>query len=623
MRSKGEEPSSSRCEQEENRKYPPLGDYGVIGDLKTVALVGPGARIDMLCFPEFDSPSVFAAHVDDAKGGHFDLTPELEDANEIQQYFPDTNILLSRFLSEEGIAEVSDFMNLQVGRSRQALVRRAKAVNRKTRFRLRCAPRFNYARSGHETTKVEGGVLLKSDDDLSLRLRSNVPLEIEGCDCVAEFTLEAGESALFILEDVAQDDDFEPLDFSSKAFKATSDYWRAWCSQCTYTGHWRDAVLRSALALKLLVSEKHGSIVAAPTFGFPSEVGGERNWDYRYVWLRDASFTVYAFLRVGFTEEAHRFMQWLQRRIEELADGRDLQTIYRLDGSRVEGEFQLEHLEGYRKSKPIRVGSTNHDQLQLDIYGEIMDAVYLFEKHGKSISNAFWKSVVSMIDHVSENWREPDASIWEVRGGEREFLYSRVMCWVAVDRAIRLSNRRSLPAPIERWRALRDEIYNSVFEEFWNEELEAFVQFKGAEVVDAAVLIMPLVRFISPTDPQWLKTLEAIERELAEDSLVYRYRVNEAFPEKLEGKDSTFTICSFWLIECVARAGDLQKARYLFEKMQTYGNSLGLYAEQINVRGELLGNIPQAFSHLALISAAYDLDRRLKKEAPEVTGASD
>lgn len=293
------------------------------------------------------------------------------------------------------------------------------------------------------------------------------------------------------------------------------------------------------------------------------------------------------------------------------------------NGSRLEGEFHLEHLEGYRRSQPVRIGSTNHDQLQLDIYGEIMDAVYLYEKHGESISHDFWKSLKLLIEFVSNNWERSDASIWEIRGGDRQFLYSRVMCWVAVDRAIRLANKRSLPAPIEEWRRLRDEIYESVFDDFWNKEKQAFVQFKGSETLDAAALIMPLVRFVSPTDPKWLRAMEVIQEELAEDSLVYRYRANKAFPENLEGEDGTFSICSFWLIECISRTGDAPKARYLFEKMLTYGNKVGLFSEQINSRGEPLGNLPQAFTHLALISAAYDLNRRLKSEGPEVSGLPD
>lgn len=604
------------------KSYPPIENYGVIGDLRTVALVGPGARIDQLCWPQFDSPSVFAGHIDREDGGHFAIEPLLRGAREKKLYFPGTNVLLSRCLSEDGIAEVSDFMYLAPGDDkRQALVRRAKAVHGRIRFRLRCAPRFDYARSGHHVEERDGALIFEENKDggLALRLRGTAPLEADGPDGLATFELDHDETALFIL-DSPDEAEGPGLPLDSQAFKTTADYWHRWLAGCQYKGRWQEMVHRSALALKLLVSRDYGSVVAAPTFGFPNDPGGERNWDYRRAWLRDAAFTIYAFMRLGYTEEAKGFMDWLKDRIGELGEGDELQAIYRIDGTPIRGEIQLDHLEGYEGSLPIRIGSTNYERLQLDIYGELMDSVYLYDKYGEATSYDLWKGLGKLVDYVTANWRRPDSSIWEVRAGEYEFLFSRVMCWVAMDRAIRLAQKRSLPAPIEDWRKTRDSIYHSVFEDFWSEKKGAFTQFKGSDALDAAALIMPLVRFISPTDPRWLSAMEAIERELAEDSLVYRYRVNEAFPEKLEGKDGTFSICSFWLIECVGRSGDLRKARYLMEKMLSYANPLGLFAEQIGSRGEALGNLPQAFTHLALISAAYDLDRRLNQAGPEVGG---
>ncbi|WP_386821436.1 glycoside hydrolase family 15 protein [Luteolibacter algae] len=601
-----------------NDSYPPIEDYGIIGDLRTTALVGRNGSIDFMCFPEFDSPSIFCANTDRVKGGRFQIRPLLEEMNEKQLYLPDTNVLITRFLSTEGVGEISNYMVLSAdeGPCEQALVRRAKCVIGEVSFRLLFAPRFDYARARHKVTaECENCLLFESEgsDGLKLRLHSSVPLEILENDGYAEFTLKAGEHATFTMEEAGAERDSRcgNEEYSSDSFKKTCDYWRAWIARCTYDGRWREAVHRSALALKLLTSKKHGSVIAAPCFGFPNEVGGVRNWDYRYTWLRDASFSTYALMRIGYTEEAQAFTNWLENRIKELGDDEVLQIMYRIDGTKLDGEFHLDQLEGYMHSKPIRIGSTNHDQIQLDIFGEVMDSVYLCDKYGSPISRDLWMNLQRLIAYVCDHWRDKDAGIWEIRGGHREFLYSRVMCWVALDRAIRLASKRGLPAPTALWQENRNAIYHAVFENFWDEEQGAFVQSKGSTALDASALIMPLVRFISPTDPRWLSCLKAIENDLVEDSLVHRYHVGEAFSDELEGKEGSFSICSFWYIECISRSGDVQKARLMFEKMLGYSNHLGLFSEQLGKKGEFLGNIPQAFTHLAMISAAFDLDRRL------------
>lgn len=598
--------------------YPPIEDYGIIGDLATAALVGKRGSIDFMCFPEFDSPSIFCANCDRVKGGRFQIEPQLADVNEKHLYLPDTNVLLTRHLSEQGVAEISNYMVLSPetdGECEQALVRRAKCVLGEVTFRFTFAPRFDYARAAHTAKRAcEKSIVFRSEgaDGLALRLHATIPIEIRENDGYAEFTLAAGESATFIMEENREGSSpCENDDYSTESFKKTCDYWRSWISRCTYNGRWRESVHRSALALKLLTSRKHGSIIAAPCFGFPNEVGGERNWDYRFTWLRDASFTVYAFMRLGYTEEAAAFTAWLEDRIAEIPEGKTLEIMYRIDGSPIGGEFHLDHLEGYMKSKPVRIGSTNHDQIQLDIFGEVIDSIYLYDKYGTPISRRLWLKLHRLVDYVVNHWMDKDVGIWEVRGGAQEFLYSRLMCWVALDRAIRLAHKRSLPAPLKKWLKVRDEIYENIFEHFFSEKRQSFVQFKGTEALDAATLMMPLVRFISPTDPKWLSTLKAIEEDLTQDSLVRRYNVGEAFSDELAGTEGSFSICSFWFIECVSRTGDLQKARYLFEKMLGYSNDLGLFSEQLGKRGEFLGNVPQAFTHLAMISAAYDLDRRL------------
>jgi GH15 family glucan-1,4-alpha-glucosidase len=604
----------------ETQHFPAIEDYAVIGDLRTVALVGRMGSIDCLCFPEFDSPSVFAAHVDREKGGRFQIEPQWTECREQQLYLPDTNVLITRFLANEGVAEISNYMVLSEdgGDCEQALVRRAKCVHGEATFRLRFEPRFNYARSAHKAEQEDPHVLRfdsEGRDGLQIRLRSESPLELRDKDGFAEFTLREGDTATFIMEAVGTDESAcAQSDYAVTSFKKTCNYWHNWIGHCKYNGRWREAVHRSALALKLLTSRRHGSIIAAPCFGFPNEVGGERNWDYRYTWLRDASFSTYALMRLGYTDEARAFMRWLEDRINELDEGDSLQVLYRIDGSRLDGETHLEHLHGYKGSQPVRIGSTNHDQRQLDIYGEVMDSVYLHDKYGSPVSEQLWRSLRRLVEYVCEHWQHKDAGIWEVRGEQRAFLYSRVMCWVALDRAIRLSDKRGLPSDRNRWREVRDEIYESVFQDFWDADRGAFVQFKGTTALDASALIMPLVRFISPTDPKWLGTLKAIDEDLVEDSLVYRYQVGEAFEDQLEGGEGTFSICSFWYIECISRSGDLRKARFLFEKMLSYANDLGLFSEQLGAKAEFLGNIPQAFTHLAMISAAFDLDRRLDED---------
>ncbi len=595
--------------------YRPIEDYGLIGDMRTTALVGMDGSIDFLCYPDFDSPSVFAALLDHARGGRFQLHPVLPEARPKQLYLPDNNILLSRFLSEEGVAEVSDFMPVDERGGAPTLVRRAKTVRGEVRFEMVCAPRFDYGRASHRVEAGDGEVLFHADgpQGLSLRLRSDRPLRIVQGDAVSTFTLGTGETAAFVLEQAEAGVPARSAspDYVARSFKETSNFWRSWIGRSTYRGRWQEIVHRSALALKLLTSRRHGSLIAAPTFGLPETVGGKRNWDYRYTWIRDASFTLYALMRLGFDDEAGHFMHWLEMVVGQIGSGDGLQVMYGLDGRSRLAEVPLGHLEGYRGSSPVRVGNAAHNQLQLDIYGELMDSVYLYDKYGEPIHYDLWVKLIGLVDWVCDNWRQPDEGIWEVRGGRQEFLSSRVMCWVAVDRALRLAGRRSLPAPRQQWLAAREAIYRDVFEHFWDGRRRTFVQHRGTRAVDAASLLMPLVRFIGPTDPRWLSTLAAVEQDLVDDSLVRRYRLEDAAPDGFTGTEGTFNMCSFWYIECVGRAGDLNKARFLFEKVLGYANHLGLYSEELGRRGEHLGNFPQAFTHLALISAAFDLDRRL------------
>lgn len=607
--------------------YQPIENYGIIGDMHTVALVGINGSIDWLCFPHFDSPSVFAALLDDKKGGSFQICPTHEDCTFKQLYWPDTNVLVTRFLNHDGVGEIVDFMPIDeehtAHEKTHRVIRFVRVVRGSMTFRMECVPAFNFARDVHETQFGPHGVAFQSAD-LSLELETTVALEPWGAGVCATFTLHEGEQTTFLLQELPEDwlEQQVPYCDGEKLFDSTVIYWRRWLAQCNYTGRWREMVYRSALVLKLLTYAPTGAIIAAATASLPEGIGGERNWDYRYTWIRDAAFTLYALMRIGFTQEAAAFMHWLEARTHELKPDGALQIMYGIDGRHELPEIILDHLDGYKGSKPVRIGNGAYDQLQLDIYGELMDSVYLYNKYGEPISYDLWVELRRLVNWVCENWRRTDEGIWEVRSGQQHFVYSKLMCWVAIDRGLRLADKRSFPADRELWSRVRDEIYEDIMQQGWNEERQAFVQYYGSDSLDAANLMMPLVFFVAPSDPRMLKTLAAINQSpdrngLVADSLVYRYNVQHS-DDGLDGEEGTFNICTFWMVEALTRAGRsdpayLDEARRMFERMLGYANHLGLYAEQLGKSGEALGNFPQAFTHLALISAAFNLDRALNR----------
>lgn len=607
--------------------YQPIQNYGVIGNMRTVALVGLNGSIDWFCFPHFDSPSVFGAMLDDRKGGRFQIAPLEGPTSSKQFYWPETNILITRFLSPDGVGEIEDFMPVdpKAASHHQAypqLIRRVKAVRGSMAFRMRCEPAFDYARAKHETRIGEHGASFHTEN-LSLGLAAALPLKPDGHGVESVFTLQEGQTAVFVLQRLGREHSFAPCPSEEEAndlFEQTVEFWQRWLSRCTYIGRWREMVYRSALVLKLLTFEPTGAIVAAPTCSLPEAIGGVRNWDYRYTWLRDAAFTLYALLRIGFTEEAMGFMRWMEApRPGEEAET-PLQIVYGIDGRRDLTEQILDHLEGYKGSRPVRIGNGAHTQLQLDIYGEMMDSVYLHDKYVSPVSYDIWAGVRKRLNWLCEHWHLPDEGIWEVRSGRRHFVYSKVMCWVALDRGLRLADKRSFPADRVRWLQTRDAIYEEIMAKGWSATRQAFIQHYGSDSLDASNLIMPLVFFVSPTDPRMLKTIDAINRPatnggLVSDSLVYRYDAAKG-DDGLYGEEGTFNMCTFWLVEALTRAGRtdrrrLNEARLLFERMLGYANHVGLYAEQTGSSGEALGNFPQAFTHLALISAAFNLDRAL------------
>ncbi len=599
--------------------YLDIASYGVIGDLHSAALVGTQGSIDWCCLPHFDSPSVFAAILDDKKGGFFSVSPTAE-ARHRQMYLPETNVLLTRFLSEGGVGEITDFMPIcarTAGDTRHDIVRQVLCVRGEMSFRMECRPAFDYARARHRVA-IKSSHAIFSGPGMKLALSATCALKRDGNGSTADFTLGANESATFVFqyldEGAAAIDD--PASFADRALGETIAYWKRWVARCHYRGRWREMVIRSALTLKLLTFAPTGAIVAAPTCSLPEIIGGARNWDYRYTWIRDSAFTIRAFLLLGYTEEASGFMNWLQQRAKEHESGGPLRVMYGINGHHDLPEITLDHLDGYRGSRPVRVGNAASGQLQLDIYGELIDSIYLYDKYAQPISYDLWLYLRRMLHWVCRNWKRKDHGIWESRQGPEHFVYSKMQCWVALDRGLRIARYRGLPLADEDDHAIRtarSEIYEAILRHGWNEQRQSFVQYFGSDAMDANTLLLPVMLFISPADPRTLATLKCIQEELVSDSLVYRYEIGKATGDGLAGKEGTFSICTFWLVEVLAKMGRTNEARLIFEKMLTYANHLGLYAEEIGPAGEAMGNFPQALTHLGLINAAFELDRALDK----------
>jgi GH15 family glucan-1,4-alpha-glucosidase len=589
-----------------------IENHGIIGDMRSAALVADTGSIDFCCWPDFDSPSIFTALLDSPDAGIFQLAPILPDARRQQLYLPETNVLMTRWIAKDAVVEVTDLMPIASEVDNlPRLIRRIHVRHGQTAVRMRCRVRHDYSRAD-TTAQMDGeDIRFDAEGQPAMRLAATTQLTLEGQAAAAEFEMKQGDVVEFMLG--GADDPLVKATNCDCDLKNTVNFWQHWSRHSNYRGRWREVVNRSALALKLLTSRKHGGIVAAATFGLPEEEGGERNWDYRYTWIRDASFTVYAFMRLGYTEEANAFMHWVRERMGDCCeDANKLGILYALDGREELPEEELDHLSGYGGASPVRIGNEAYKQTQLDIYGELLDAVYLANKYGEAISHEGWKHVTRLVNDLCETWKSKDVGIWEMRGEDQHFLHSRLMCWVALDRALRLSLKRSLPAPFERWDRERQAIHDDIWENFWDADLGHFVQHKGSKNLDASMLLMPLVRFVGASDPKWLKTLDAIERTLVRDGMVFRYRNDDDHQDGLEGEEGAFVACSFWYVECLARAGRVEQAHLEFEQLLRYANPLGLYAEEFDAHGHHLGNTPQALSHLALISAASFLDRKLE-----------
>jgi GH15 family glucan-1,4-alpha-glucosidase len=591
-----------------------IEDHGIIGNLATVALISTRGSIDFACFPRFDSPTVFAELLDVSQGGVFSLAPECESLRAKQMYLPDSNVLTTRFYTERGVGEITDFMPLtERGTPSFRIVRHLRVISGEMRFVLRCAPRFDYGRAMH-TLELSRGMarFLPEHTGAGLRLKVNHALMQSGGDVNALIVLRTGESLDIVLEaDTSEPSDDTEADHG---LAATVKFWRTWAERSTYRGRWREIVTRAALTLKLLMSKEHGSLIAAATFALPEVLRGERNWDYRYTWVRDAAFTVYAFMNLGYIEEASAFVNWIQARCTEMHKDGSMQIMYGIDGRADLRASELAHWRGHCDSRPLTIGNDAYRQLQLDIYGALLDSIYAVNENGAKTSIDAWVTLKVTVEYVCKHWNKADGGIWEFRNSKSHFLYSRLMCWVAIDRAHRLAVRRSLPAPLERWAKVRDEIHADILENFWDEEQGAFVQARGCKALDGSTFLLANLHFLSPTDPRWLSTLKAIEAQLVEEPFVYRYRPALVPQDEMTGTEGAFAACSFWYVEVLARGGETQKARVIFERLLGFANHVGLYAEQFGRGGEQLGNFPQALTHLTLIMAAITLDAKLNQE---------
>ncbi len=598
--------------------YKPISDYGLIGDMHSAALVGLDGSIDWLCFPRFDSPSVFAAILDDGKGGRFRLAPTTTYRSE-QRYQRDTNILSTTFTSDDGQVEVLDFMPIgkDAKTSDHVVLRIVRGLNGSMELECLFEPRLDYARGSTRLRSAAGGVIAENDE-ARLALTSPVELKIEDETASAIFPVHAGDELAFMLQWAAE----QPP--STTAWKEQVEFtareWQDVARSIGYEGRWRDELVRSVLALHLLLYMPTGALVAAPTTSLPEWIGGKRNWDYRYCWIRDSAFVLDAFARLGHTGEGARFMEWLACFCKSCTE--HLQALYGVEYEEDLPETVLDHLEGYRRSQPIRIGNAADKQLQMDIFGEFMIACSSFHRAGGTINDEMWSTIESFAQAVIDNWRRPDRGIWEVRGRRRHFVHSKVMCWLALDRSIAIGEATARGTDLARWRRTRDAIHSEVLRRGWNEERRSFVQYYGADHTDAALFMLPMAGFLPADDPRMRSTAKRIREELDAEGMLQRYPT-ERTDDGVGGPEGVLTMCTLWLAGYLTSVGDLDDAQALFERILGYGNHLGLFSEMVDPRtGDALGNFPQAFTHVSLIHTIRNLDlalRRREAPAPEET----
>jgi GH15 family glucan-1,4-alpha-glucosidase len=608
--------------------YPPIGDYGLISDMHSCGLVSKAGSIDWCCFPRFDSGAVFSRILDWRRGGYFHMAPRGVRSLR-RRYLPGTNVLETTFETDRGEARLTDFMPVhpherpeeprEVG-FRQQVARILECVSGSVDFTLECRPRFDYgtivphaALGGPNSGFAHGGA-----DALSVYC--SAPLRAVDDGFQSEGSLRAGERVrAAVTYESRISHAVEALDDGGieRSLEETTRFWQEWSALCTYDGEHRDDVLRSALTLKALTYAPSGALLAAATTSLPEAIGGSRNWDYRFTWIRDATFALYALFILGYRAEARDFKDWLEW--STLGRAEDLQIMYGLGGERRLTEVELPKLEGYRGSRPVRIGNAAYSQFQLDIYGEVLDSAHLYRKFGGEMDSEYWQYLRGVVDFVIEHWREPDDGIWETRGGAQQFVFSKAMCWVALDRAIKAAGALDLPGDVERWRKVRAEIREEVLTKGYDPQRETFVQAYGSKTLDAANLMLPLFGFIGADDPRMRSTIAATERELTSpQGFVYRYK---DFDDGLPEGEGTFAMCTFWLVDNLILLGEVERGRALFERIRGCANDLGLLGEEIDAEtGEMLGNFPQAFTHLGLINAAVQLDKAMPRNPEDLSG---
>ncbi len=598
--------------QDFEHEYRPIADYALIGDAHTAALVSSTGSIDWCCWPYFDSPAVLCRLLDHNKGGFFQVGP-LGGAAVYRSYLPHTNILTTTFSADNGKFRLTDLMpvepltNSHKGEdiaSRYQIIRLLEGLSGEVEIELTLKPTFDYARAEASVEKCFGGIVARSGNE-AVALSCSSQIEALTSDKISSrFILRDGDRRWVTL---SYHDDAQNIDLPSinpdEALQTTSKYWHDWWGNCRYEGPYADLVQRSALVLKLLTFEPTGALIAAPTTSLPEIIGGVRNWDYRFAWLRDSALIIYALQLLGYREEATDFFNWLDRL--NIADRGEPNIMYRVDGSSDLEEYTLDHLSGYCNSRPVRIGNAAFAQKQLDVYGSVLDAALLYSQRlGEPLPGDWWGSICFMASETAKNWHEPDNGIWEFRSAPKHFVYSKLLCWVALDRAIRLAVDCGSPATSESWKATRAEIRKAIISEGYNSEIGAFTQAFGEAELDASLLVMPLCGFLPATDERMRSTVDRIQNSLTSHGLVYRYLGEDGLP----GKEGTFALCSFWLVDNLALQGRVDEAKELFERVVSYANDVGLLAEEINpYTGELLGNFPQGFTHLGLIRAALHI----------------
>ena len=586
----------------------PIEDYGLIGDLHTAALVSRGGSLDWACFPRFDSAACFAALLGDHENGHWTIAPGAGGDATSRRYRGESLVLEHEWTTPDGTVRVIDFMPPRD--DLPDLVRVVEGVSGAVPMRSMLRMRFDYGHIAPWVRRANGYLCATAGPD-SLWLRSPVELRGEGMTTVGDFTVHQGDQLGFTLtwcpSHESEPRGIDPL----KALRSTEKYWQGWVSRAQFEGSdYRDAVVRSLVTLKALTYMPTGGIVAAATTSLPEQLGGERNWDYRYCWLRDATMTLHALVGSGYHDEAKAWREWLVRAVA--GDPEDMQIMYGIDGTRRLIEYELPWLPGYENSKPVRIGNAASEQLQLDVYGEVMDSFEVARAAGLATSQDAWSVQRLIMDYLEGHWSDPDNGLWKMRGDQRRFTHSKIMTWVAVDRAIRGVNEWKLDGPLDRWTSLRDEIRNDVLANGFDADLNSFVQSYGSTHLDAALLLVPAVGFLPGDDPRVIGTIEAIQKQLQVDGFVRRYLTDEdTGADGLSGEEATFIVCTFWLADALCLAGRYDEARQTFERILTLRNDLGLLSEEYDAHKQrLIGNVPQAYSHVGVVNTARNLSKQ-------------